>query len=190
MCQTHVRHRQQWPACFNKKWTTTLKEQWVSPLGIGSFIYKNMTPYNVVKNDFHELLYPPQHFSQTFKPSLFNQVTDEAKHEIMKAGWVATDGQTSCSTTCATETAVTVICGHIDTDWRVKHYVLQTCFGWHTRANPCPVLKKSVRDFSYQGRFYILSRQWLGSWPGSSDPPCHLKLFVSLYRQSLGDVLE
>lgn len=125
---------------------------------ITHFICKDMRPYSVVENDgFRELLHTLEprytipsrkHFSETCIPRLYNQVKNEVKSELMNAERVAitTDGWTSCTT----ESYVTVTCHHIDNDWQMKNYVLQTRVlnDAHTGVNLGTVLTEACEEWN------------------------------------------
>ncbi|XP_049930768.1 E3 SUMO-protein ligase ZBED1-like [Epinephelus moara] len=125
---------------------------------ISYFICKDMRPYSVVENDsFRKLLHTlepkyaipsRQHFSETCIPRLYTQVKDEVKREFLHADRVAitTDEWTSCTT----QAYVTVTCHHIDNDWQMKNYVLQTQIlnDAHTGVNLGTVLKEACEEWN------------------------------------------
>ncbi|KAK0144032.1 putative RNA-binding protein 46 [Merluccius polli] len=101
---------------------------------IANFICKDMRTYSVVENEgFRDLLHTlepryvmpsRQHFSEKCIPNLYNEVKARVKCDLEKATRVAitTDGWTSHTI----EAYVTVTSHHIDSDWNMKNYVLQT----------------------------------------------------------------
>ena len=121
-----------------------------------------MRPYCVVENagfrELHHTLEPKytipsrQFFSDTCIPKLYNDAKDNVKRELMEAKRVAltTDSWTSCTT----EVYVTVTSHHIDADWQMKNFVLQTRVlnDSHTGANLAAVLREACEEWNIRDR--------------------------------------
>ncbi|KAK0143586.1 Zinc finger BED domain-containing protein 1 [Merluccius polli] len=129
---------------------------------IANFICKDMRPYSVVENEgFRDLLHKlepryvmpsRQHFSEKCIPNLYNEVKARVKCDLVKATRVAitTDGWTSRTT----EAYVTVTSHHIDSDWNIKNYVLQTRVlnEAHTWKNIRCVLKEACIEWEIKDK--------------------------------------
>ncbi|KAL6491014.1 hypothetical protein MHYP_G00013590 [Metynnis hypsauchen] len=101
---------------------------------IAYFICKDIQSYSVVENEgFKELVHIldprykiPQRafFTDTQIPALYIKVKKEVMESLSNAKRVAitVDGWTSC----ATHSYITVTSHHIDNEWNMKNYVLQT----------------------------------------------------------------
>lgn len=101
---------------------------------IAKFICKDMRPYSVVENPgFCEMIKTLEpryqipsrpHFSEKVVPALYESIKNDVKLSLSQAERVAitTDGWTSCSN----QGYVTITSHHIDPEWKMKTFVLQT----------------------------------------------------------------
>lgn len=101
---------------------------------IAKFICKYMRPYSVVENTgFREIIQTLEprytipsrpHFSENVIPALYLSTKNDVKLLLSQAERVAitTDGWTSCSN----QGYVTITSHHIDPEWKMKTFVLQT----------------------------------------------------------------
>ncbi|XP_074518369.1 E3 SUMO-protein ligase ZBED1-like [Halichoeres trimaculatus] len=147
---------------FQQKLNNNSKRAMNITSAISFFICKDMRPYSIVENDgFRELLYTlepkytipsRQHFSQTCIPRLYEQVKGEVQRELINAERVAltTDGWTSCTT----QAFLTVTCHHIDAEWQMRSYVLQTRIlnDAHTGANLGKVLDDACEEWNIRDK--------------------------------------
>ncbi|XP_041834649.1 zinc finger BED domain-containing protein 4-like [Melanotaenia boesemani] len=127
---------------------------------IGVFIAMDLRPYSVVENaGFRHMLkviepryeVPTQpHFSQKIIPSLYEKTKSAIIQELSKACAVAltTDGWTSR----ANESYLTVTAHHINSEWSMVSYVLQTrpIYEQHTSANLAEMLKETVQEWKLE----------------------------------------
>ena len=101
-----------------------------------TFIVEDLRPFSVVENsgfkNLVNVLEPRytipsrQYFSDRAMPELYQSVKSSVQRELADASSVAitTDGWTSR----ATESYITITSSHIDSDWRLKNFVLQVIF--------------------------------------------------------------
>ena len=125
---------------------------------VAYFIVKDLRPYSVVSNEgfknLVKVLDPRyevparQTFSDTVFPDMYIQSKKLVKSTLAGATNVAitTDGWTSR----ATESYVTITSPHIDENWEMKNYVLQTrsFSGSHTGSNIAELLKAAVTEWN------------------------------------------
>ncbi|XP_077386781.1 E3 SUMO-protein ligase ZBED1-like [Festucalex cinctus] len=124
---------------------------------IAYFICKDMQPYSVVENEgFRQLVHvlEPRYkipdrsvFTDKHISDLYNKVRSEIVVSLNSAQRVAltVDGWTSC----ATDSYITVTAHHIDMEWEMQNFVLQTrAFREsHTGANLAELLRDVSREW-------------------------------------------
>lgn len=125
---------------------------------IARFICKDMRPYSVVENPgFREMIQTLEprynlpsrpYFSEKCIPALYEKVKMDVQLSLSQAERVAitTDGWTSCST----QGYVTITSHHIDREWNMKSFVLQTRVlnEAHTGKNIGALLRDACSEWS------------------------------------------
>ncbi|KAK6168330.1 hypothetical protein SNE40_020888 [Patella caerulea] len=129
--------------------------------GVTEFIIKDLRPFCVVENaGFRNLLTilepnyvlpSRQHFSEKKIPELYEEVKRKVLYDINnKQLSLTTDGWTSR----ATESYVTITSCHIDENWEIKNYVLQTRSmpQSHTGSNLAALLVEAAQEWGIHNK--------------------------------------